>query len=200
MKTADLSATPPDQGTRASDDLERAMARGLALGLPVVAVLGALAAAAVADAGTAILVLAGAVLLAVVALLWASLRTLAGDTQATMEEALAIADNGAEERKRIVLQALRDLEQERSLGKLDETDYAELSRAYRAEAKHLLRALEQDRAPQRAAAAQWVAARLAGSPAPHLGTPACAGCSATNDADAAFCKRCGAKLGGSDAH
>ena len=62
-----------------------------------------------------------------IALLWASVRTLAGDAPITLEEAIALASpSTVEEQKRAVLQALKDLEYERSIGKISEPDYEEL--------------------------------------------------------------------------
>lgn len=173
-------------------ELERTLALVMSRGLPVAVLVATGVVGYAADAGTAILVLAGGSLLAVIAFLWASVRTLGGDAPTTIEEAFAVGGTSADDQKRAVLQALRDLEQEKALGKIDDADYQELSRRYRAEAKRLLKNLEQDRAPLREKAAAWAEARLAGRPTPKLGECACG---TSNDADAAFCKRCGARLG-----
>jgi hypothetical protein len=151
---------------------------------------------------------------------------------------------------------LKDLEYERSVGKISEEDFAELSVRYRAEAKELLRALEEELAPRRHEAEARLALRLkkdasgsAGKKKKSLrsknaaktrpegrrtgaavtaeewtdGTataeavaaetadtdadasrealpadaprPTCPACDTPNDADARFCKRCGATLG-----
>src|SRR5882757_3777624 len=124
------------------------MVRWFSIGLPV----GTLAIAALVGSayglGTAILVLAGGVLIGIIAILWTSVRTLSGDASLSIEEALALAaPSAAEEEKRAVLQALKDLDYERSVGKIADADYEELLRRYRTEAKRLLRAVDVDLAP-----------------------------------------------------
>jgi hypothetical protein len=166
--------------------------------------------------GTAILVLAGGVLLGIIAILWASVRTLAGDAPLTLEEAIALgAPKATEEQKRAVLQAIKDLEYERSVGKVSDADYEELLARYRTEAKRLLRAVDEDLAPLRAKANAYLKEQLGrpGEPsagevrpptepsgaAPPVeaatkGKHPCPSCQAENDADALFCKKCGGKL------
>jgi hypothetical protein len=170
------------------------------------------------DVGTALLVLAGSVLLLFVSLLWTSVCTLAGDTPLTIDQAIELAaPSAAEEQKRAVLQALKDLEYERSVGKVSEADYRELLARYRTEAKRLLRAADEEMAPLRAKAEAFleeqgegaaprnrrVATRANGDPNPTTarveGAPsslACASCRTPNDPDAVFCKKCGARLEG----
>ena len=185
-------------------ELERAEA-GLPLiaalrwALPLASLASAGAVGAVYGLGTAILVLAGGVLLGVIAILWASVRTLAGDTPITLEEAMALgAPSAAEEQKRSVLQALKDLEYERSMGKITDADYEDLLGRYRAEAKRLLRAVDEDLAPLRARAAAYLAEQLGPQRVKPAGIVshdrACPSCQADNDPDALFCKKCGAKL------
>jgi len=191
--------------------------RIVGFGLPIGTVLVALGVGAFYGAGTAILFLEGGVLLGVVAIMWASVRTLSGDSPITLEEAIAMgAPREAEEQKRAVLQALKDLDYERSVGKIAETDYEELLHRYRADAKRLLRAVDEDLAPLRAKAAAYVAAHLgqeapAKSAAPtddakkvsplaesktekKAKTSPCPSCQVDNDDDALFCKKCGTKL------
>src|SRR6185503_11250225 len=127
--------------TSEGNDRASALLRSLVWVLPVGSVAAALAMGAVYGVGTALLTLAGGVLLIVISILWASVRTLSGDAPITLEEAIALgAPTAAEEQKRAVLQALKDLEFERSVGKIAEADYEELVSRYRAEAKRLLRA------------------------------------------------------------
>jgi hypothetical protein len=170
--------------------------------LPLVSVAAALVMGGIYGVGTALLTLAGGVLLIVISILWASVRTLSGDAAITLEEALALgAPTAAEEQKRAVLQALKDLEFERSVGKIAEPDYQELVARYRTEAKRLLRAVDEDLAPLRDKAAAYVAEQLGTerpkrSKAPKKADdPVCPSCRTENDTDAAFCKKCGAKLG-----
>jgi len=229
-------------------------------------------------------VLAGGALIAVIAVFWASVRTLSGETPLSGADAYALgAPRAEEEQKRAVLRALKDLEFERSVGKISEEDYRALVAKYRAEAKRLLRILDTDALPRRAYVETLVAKRLrreglltdapevegradeeaeGGAPAeddkelskqlaastkkkrgaapkaasrkqkatgqraevpsetpeappkepdaapeilamkttpvtePMSAAPACGQCSTVNDSDAAFCKKCGARLSG----
>jgi hypothetical protein len=170
--------------------------------LPIGSIAATLAMGSFYGVGTAVLTLAGGVLLIVISILWASVRTLAGDAPITLDEAIALgAPTAVEEQKRAVLQALKDLEFERSIGKIADADYEELVGRYRAEAKRLLRAVDEDLAPLRERAAAYVADQLGterppkrSKPPQKLEDPVCSGCGTENDADAAFCKKCGAKL------
>jgi len=154
------------------------------------------------DTGIALLVLACGVLLGVIAILWASVRTLTGDAPITLEEAVMLgATSATEEQKRAVLQALKDLEYERSVGKVSDADYDELLRRYRAEAKRLLRAVDEDLAPRRARAEAYLAEHIGSAKTDGIATgqkkaagARCAACQTDNDADARFCKKCGAAL------
>jgi hypothetical protein len=115
--------------------------------LPYAGVLFALAAGILVKLSfgtqTALLVWAGAALIAIILLFWSSLQSLTGSAPLTLEEALGMgAPRAEEEQKRAVLRALKDLEYERSVGKISDEDYAELSSRYRAEAKRLIRALD----------------------------------------------------------
>jgi hypothetical protein len=197
---------------------------------PVV-VLTALVVGATSGLGPSLLVLAGGMLTAVVLLFWSSLGRLTGESPLSLEEAVGLgAPSPEEERKRSILRALKDLEYERSVGKISEEDFAELSARYRAEAKALLKLIDAESAPMRKRAEERLAARLleetdagksrkskkakaakraeATAPAQPASTdvaeavdpesPAgtdCPSCSTANDADAAFCKRCGVALG-----
>jgi hypothetical protein len=106
-------------------------------------------------------VLAGGALVAVIAVFWASLRLLLGETPLSGADAYALgAPRAEEEQKQAVLRALKDLEFERSVGKISDADYAELVAKYRAEAKRLLRLLDADAQPRREQVAALVAKRL----------------------------------------
>ena len=121
-----------------------------------------IAAGVLVDVSTAILVLAGNVLVLVIVAFWASLRTLLGETPLSGADAYAIGapPRAEEEQKRAVIRALKDLEFERSVGKISEEDYRVLVAKYRAEAKRLLQALDQDAAPGRERAEVLVQKRL----------------------------------------
>jgi hypothetical protein len=206
-KTKPTTREPAIEAETQGGEAERKVVRLVGLAIPIATVLGAVAVGAVYGVGTAILVLAGGVLLGVVAILWASVRTLSGDAPLTLGEAIALgAPSAAEEQKRAVLQALKDLEYERSVGKIADGDYEVLLHRYRAEAKRLLRAVDEDLAPLRAKATAYLAAQL-GEEAPPVKAPKadakearkattspCPSCQMENDDDALFCKKCGTKL------
>ena len=87
----------------------------------------------------AILVMASGVLLGVIALFWASLRILSGDAALSPElealDATAHAVDALASRKKMLVRALKDLENERALGKLEEDDFEQLSHTYRGRAE-----------------------------------------------------------------
>src|SRR4029078_4330381 len=121
---AELAARTKTPQPKGEVDLERngleeRLVPALRWAVPLGTLFAAFAVGAFYGLGTAILVLAGGVLLGVIAILWASVRTLAGDAPITIEEAMALgAPSAAEEQKRAVLQALKDLEYERTMGKI----------------------------------------------------------------------------------
>lgn len=136
--------------------------------LPAAVLLGAAALGVTRGPGAAVLALAAGALLGAIAGLWGSLRVLAGDAPLTLHEAIDLgAPTEMQERKQKILLALKDLQRERALGKLTEEDYKELSARYRAEAKQLLREMDEDLAPARAKAEALLAARLTGAPEPE---------------------------------
>lgn len=211
--------------------------------LPIATVGGSLVAGWVQGPPAAVLVLAGGALVAVIAVFWASVRTLVGEAPLTGADAYAIgAPRTDEDQKRAVLRALKDLEFERSVGKISEDDFEALTAKYRAEAKRLLRQIDDDNRPERVKVELLVARRLreeglmgdagpadadatAGderarkkrgaaplrkkrtaepsadeAPPPtddgEMQTRACKACGTTNDEDAVFCKKCGARQTG----
>jgi hypothetical protein len=259
MSAANPSRDESDREASRKDanELERKITEILKFGLPVATVLLAVGAGMLQGPALAILVLAGGALFAVIAILWASVRTLFGETPLSGADAYALgAPRAEEEQKRAVLRALKDLEFERSVGKISDEDYAELVAKYRAEAKRLLRILDAEAQPRRdhiealvnkrlrregfdvpdrepstdqgppaptaaAGAAEASesaapararkrskarsAARSAADPAPageaadassnEASAPdrKCGTCGTMNDADAVFCKKCGAR-------
>ncbi len=125
---------------------ERRLARWAAIGIPVAAIGGAAATGAVVGPAPAILVLAAGTLLGTIGLLWASIRTLSGDAPLPADlEAIAIRSRKVDnlgEQKRRVLRALKDLELEHSVGKIDDKDYASLGDRFRQDAKALMREMD----------------------------------------------------------
>jgi hypothetical protein len=169
----------------------------------------------------ALLTLAAGVLLGGIWLFWSSLQGLAGETPLTLDEALSLgAPSAEEEQKQAVLRALKDLEYERSVGKISEDDYHELSQRYRNEAKALLLLVDRDLAPSLKKAEALLADRLRREPAkpsqptaqgaaapnaeaapaaPETTAIDCPKCQTHNDKDARFCKKCGHALAEADA-
>jgi hypothetical protein len=213
------TVTAPAAATRDSDESERSLARLVAIGLPLGGLVGAIAVGAIAGVGSALLVVAAAALLGTIALLWASVRTLSGDAPLALDlEAVGARRHGVDalsEQKRRVLRALKDLESERAVGKIEEADYDMLVARYRDEAKSVMREMDLQVAPLRDEAEKLARAHLkkrglapegtaapeaAASPAP---APApvitgervtCERCKTSNEPDATFCKQCGGSL------
>jgi len=112
-----------------------------------------------------------------------------------------------EREKLLTLRAIKELEFDRAMGKLSESDWNEMSGRLRARATRLMRQLdagtgyrdqiERDVARKMGESAGRDASHDAahdnGAPASTSGRT-CAACSGSNDADARFCKNCGAKL------
>lgn len=138
----------------------------LALLLPLTTVVGAAVAGALVGIEVALLVIAGGALVGVIALVWASVQSLTGESPITLEEALSLgAPSAEEEQKRAVLRALKDLEFERSVGKITQEDYVELSTRYRAEARRLMHLIDSSGEKDRSTIEQVLAERLAAAAA-----------------------------------
>jgi hypothetical protein len=143
-------------------DLEQRIADNLKIIVPVGVMVLAVVTAVLMDVSISLLVLAGGALVGVIAMFWSSLRTLLGETPLSGADAYALGapPRAEEEQKRAVLRALNDLKFERSVGKISEEDYRALEAKYRAEAKRLLRLLDEEAAPRRERAEQLVLRRL----------------------------------------
>jgi len=165
---SDASPAQAGDGSTGPSDAEldeRRVARLVARGLPVLTLLGALGTGLFLNAAMAILVLAGGVLLGVIALFWASLRVLSGD--APLPEELEALDTGGHavdalaERQKMLLRALKDLDNERAVGKLDDDDHEQLARRYRAELTDVMKRIDESLAPHRTKAEEAARAHLA---------------------------------------
>jgi hypothetical protein len=118
------------------------------------------------------------------------------------EEATMIAGRtraALERDKMLTLRAIKDLEFDRAMGKVAEGDFGVMRDRLRARALRLITQLDGATA-YREMIERDLAARLPAAPSepPATTTPArgaCAGCGATNEADARFCKMCGRPLG-----
>jgi len=170
-----------------------------ALALVALTVVVGLCVGLVFGVASALLAFVTGALLGGILLVWHSLRTLAGD--ADVDAALELATSATaptelDERKRRALRALKDIEQEHSVGKLDDRDFVALDAEYRARAKAVFREMDAELEPYRAKAEALVRGHLEKRHADVEKSErhACPSCDTTNDADATFCKKCGAKL------
>jgi hypothetical protein len=137
------------------------LSRMLRLVAPLAGVLASIVIGAVLGIELGILVMAGVVLLCVIFILWNSVQSLTGEHELSLEEALSLAAPTAEEeQKRAVLRTLKDLEYERSVGKISEEDYKELLVTYRARAKRLIQAVDEGNEHSRNQAERLVEKRL----------------------------------------
>jgi len=128
---------------------------------PLVTLVAAFIAGTLFGVQLVVLVLAGAALLLVIWLLWSSVQALTGESELTFEEAFSLgARTAEEEQKRAVLRALKDLEYERSVGKISDDDYNEYATRYRSEAKRLIQGLEEHLAEGRKQVEAELARRL----------------------------------------
>lgn len=150
-----------------------------------------------ASVASALLVFVTGALLGAILLVWHSLRTLAGDAEVdpAFDAAPIGLSQGLREEKQRALRALKDLEQDHAIGKIDAADYASLDAEYRERAKEVIREMDDELAPFRAKAEAIVQAHLEkrAAAAPSKKNE-CAACETDNDVDATFCKKCGAKL------
>jgi hypothetical protein len=146
-----------------------------------------------------------------------TLAPLAADDASTFSEPLSERARAAVEReKALVLRSIKELEFDRAMGKIAPKDFDEMASRLRARAIALMKQLDQgtsagyrelierelqarlakgSRGSRGSAGSPGSAsglARSAGSTGPAAG--ACGACGTVNDPDAAFCKRCGAKL------
>lgn len=96
-----------------------------------------------------ILLLAAAAMLLVVTLLFRAVQAATGELDEEDALDLARAPTSAEEQKRAAIQALKDLEYERSVGKISREDFDVLIARYRGEAKRLMRTVDEERSALR---------------------------------------------------
>ena len=131
-----------------------------------------------------------------------ALRTvlpLTGNLREEIAEAIGDRTRAALEREKVlVLRSIKELEFDRGMGKVSEKDFDEMSARLRARAARLMRQLDAG-SLYREQIEKEIAKRLEKTPArdvvrPTIATSACPACAAANDADAKFCKNCGARL------
>lgn len=192
--------------------------------LPLGALLASVVVGVLLGIELGILVLAGGVFVGVIFILWNSVQGLTGEAELSLEEALTMAAPSAEEEeKRSVLRTLKDLEYEKSVGKISDEDYAELVAKYTARAKQLIQAVDADLGEARAQVERLLSKRMGEATAraeeskPRKvkrekretenqtdssarrksaapGSVECPECTTANDPDARFCKSCGTPL------
>ena len=93
--------------------------------------------------------------------------------------------------KALVLRSIKELEFDRAMGKVSESDFAELSGRLRARAVALIEELDRYKASESSTKPDLDQRR---SQVTSERVTTCGACSTPNDADARFCKACGAKL------
>ena len=105
-----------------------------------------------------------------------------------------------------MLRALKDIESEHAIGKIDDADYEAFVARYREEAMAVMRKMDLQVSPARAEAERigrdYIARRgfapkespPGPEPSADDGRVVCAGCGTSNEADAAFCKQCGGSM------
>jgi hypothetical protein len=116
-----------------------------------------------------------------------------------------------EREKMLALRALKELEFDRSMRKISEDDYREMSARLRARATRIIRQLDAgagyrtrieadlarrlgESADAKGRASSAAERSGAAERRPELPARACLACATTNDADARFCKSCGKQL------
>jgi hypothetical protein len=116
-----------------------------------------------------------------------------------------------EREKMLVLRSIKEAEFDRAMGKISDADFHEVATRLRSRAAGLIRQLEGDASGYRALIERELAIRVGSAPARTVPAPAspsaaiaeaaippgqCPRCQTANDADARFCKSCGARLEG----
>lgn len=145
---------------------------------------------------------------AVFVALWLSLRALFQSAARSGESSLALSSDRQAllNEKHALLQGLRDLEQERDVGKVSQDDFDAMNARLRSRARVVLKELDEQVAPFRAQAESLVKQvapkdTVRNDTLPVVETPTardpqqCVKCETKNEADAVFCKKCGHKVG-----
>ena len=101
----------------------------------------------------------------------------------------------AEMRKAVALKALRDVEHERAMGKLDDGDYELLKAELSSEALAALQAVE-EAAGTGGSDAAGLEGEIVAARARLRSGPTCEACGEVNEAGSRFCAQCGRPLGG----
>jgi hypothetical protein len=142
------------------------------------------------------------------ATLYRTLAPLVSEHAATSFEPLSESMRAVLEREKLLaLRAIKELEFDRSMGKVSPRDFDEMAGRLRARAMALMKQLDAE-GGYRELIEQELSARLRKPAAPlasrssgraAIGAPragATCACGTENDADAVFCKRCGSRVAG----
>lgn len=95
-----------------------------------------------------------------------------------------------EREKALTLRSIKELEFDRAMGKLSQQDFEEMARRLRARAMGIMKQLEAGSGYRDA-----IERELAVRAHSRARRPGLCSCGTSNDADARFCKACGARLG-----
>jgi hypothetical protein len=98
-----------------------------------------------------------------------------------------------EREKMLALRSIKELEFDRAMGKLSDSDWSEMSGRLRARASRLMRQLETG-SGYRDQIERDLAKRLGQAASRPTPTPGCPSCATVNDPDARYCKSCGNQL------
>jgi hypothetical protein len=135
-------------------------------------------------------------------------RVIAPLLQDTFQETTVMAGSrsraAVEREKTLVLRSIKELEFDRAMGKVSDVDFEEMGQRLRARAIRLMKQLDVEAVDFLAVIERELHQRLGRSPEPaaaSAGGPQlpCGNCQTSNDADARFCKACGAALSGAEA-
>jgi hypothetical protein len=100
-----------------------------------------------------------------------------------------------EREKALTLRSIKELEFDRAMGKVSPQDFDEMAARLRARALGIMTQLDAGAKVYRELIEKELAARAGNKPAPVVApTSGKCACGTVNDADARFCKSCGAKL------
>jgi len=137
---------------------------------------------------------------------WRTFAPLSNDEDGSGPQMLGGRTRAALEReKTLVLRSIKELEFDRAMGKVSEKDFAEMSARLRMRAAGLIRQLDagavyreeiEKEIARRVKPSHSESSRVASKEATaRTASSVCAACATANDADARFCKHCGASLG-----
>jgi hypothetical protein len=112
-----------------------------------------------------------------------------GDARRSSRHLLAL-----EREKRLVLRSIKELEFDKAMGKVAEADFDEMVSRLRQRAVRLMQRIEAGETGLRERIARDLAGLKQPKTARKVTAQQCAECKTLNDADARFCKTCGAAL------